>query len=119
MHRAKKRTLSIGGVPQDPVTYVHNVPAATLYALASIRDENGQFGVLIENLLDATIVAARLALWASILCQILIVIIAVVMNYAMVVFIVAVGGWRLRGFEALIWRYIVSIQGRIRVANDN
>jgi hypothetical protein len=84
---------------------VHYVPAATFYTLTSICDENGQFGVFIENLFDSTIVAARLALWARILCQISIILIvaAVVMNYAMVVVVVAIGGWCLRGLEALIF----------------
>lgn len=40
---------------------VHNVPAATLNALPSVRDQNRKLRVFIEDLFDATVVPTRLS----------------------------------------------------------
>jgi len=37
---------------------IHNITTAILWALSSVGDEDGQLGVLIKYLLDATIVAS-------------------------------------------------------------
>jgi hypothetical protein len=44
---------------------INNVSSSALQALASICDQDGKLRVLVENLLDAAVVAAGLAAWCQ------------------------------------------------------
>src|SRR4051794_22711666 len=48
-------------LPYPGLDGVHNVSAAILRALSRIYDQNRKFWALVEHLLDAAVVAARLA----------------------------------------------------------